>query len=110
MSDSDKSLQDMEEGGDGMTKYGNMMLEFIKKEIFEERTNVSVEEVVTLVAALTDLSVSLLSKFRNDPIDPSRATEIGRDVFKHIVVKIGFDEGQLGQASRYPQPPRHGIQ
>ncbi len=61
MSDSDKSLQDMEEGGDGMTKYGNMMLEFIKKEIFEERKNISVEEVVTLVAALTDLSVSLLS-------------------------------------------------
>src|SRR5205823_13786215 len=70
----------MEEAGDGMTKYGNMMLEFIKKEIFEERKNISVEEVVTLVAALTDLSVSLLSKFRKEPIDPSRATEIGRDV------------------------------
>jgi len=101
MSDSDKSLQDMEEGGEGMTKYGNMMLEFIKKEIFEERTNVSVEEVVTLVAALTDLSVSLLSKFRKDPIDPSRATEIGRDVFKHMVGKIGFDVGQLGKSSLY---------
>jgi len=101
MSDSDKSLQDMEEGGDGMTKYGNMMLEFIKKEIFEERTNISVEEVVTLVAALTDLSVSLLSKFRKDPIDPSRATEIGRDVFKHMVGKIGFDVGQLGKSSLY---------
>ena len=101
MSDSDKSLQDMEEGGDGMTKYGNMMLEFIKKEIFEERTNVSVEEVVTLVAALTDLSVSLLSKFRKDPIDPLRATEIGRDVFKHMVGKIGFDVGQLGKSSLY---------
>ncbi len=101
MSDSDRSLQDMEEGGDGMTKYGNMMLEFIKKEIFEERMNVSVEEVVTLVAALTDLSVSLLSKFRKDPIDPSRATEIGRDVFKHMVGKIGFDVGQLGKSSLY---------
>ncbi len=101
MSDSDRSLQDMEEGGEGMTKYGNMMLEFIKKEIFEERTNVSVEEVVTLVAALTDLSVSLLSKFRKDPIDPSRATEIGRDVFKHMVGKIGFDVGQLGKSSLY---------
>jgi len=101
MSDSDKSLQDMEEGGEGMTKYGNMMLEFIKKEIFEERMNVSVEEVVTLVAALTDLSVSLLSKFRKDPIDPSRATEIGRDVFKHMVGKIGFDVGQLGKSSLY---------
>jgi len=101
MGDSDKSLQDMEEGGDGMTKYGNMMLEFIKKEIFEERTNVSVEEVVTLVAALTDLSVSLLSKFRKDPIDPSRATEIGRDVFKHMVGKIGFDVAQLGKSSLY---------
>jgi hypothetical protein len=101
MSDSDKSLQDMEEGGDGMTKYGNMMLEFIKKEIFEERKNVSVEEVVTLVAALTDLSVSLLSRFRKDPIDPSRATEIGRDVFKHMVGKIGFDVGQLAKSSLY---------
>jgi len=101
MSDSDKAIQDMEEGGDGMTKYGNMMLEFIKKEIFEERKNISVEEVVTLVAALTDLSVSLLSKFRKDPIDPSRATEIGRDVFKHMVGKIGFDVGQLGKSSLY---------
>ncbi len=101
MSDSDKALQDMEEGGNGMTKYGNMMLEFIKKEIFEERKNISVEEVVTLVAALTDLSVSLLSKFRKDPIDPSRATEIGRDVFKHMVGKIGFDVGQLGKSSLY---------
>ena len=101
MSDSDKALQDMEEGGDGMTKYGNMMLEFIKKEIFEERKNISVEEVVTLVAALTDLSVSLLSKFRKDPIDSSRATEIGRDVFKHMVGKIGFDVGQLGKSSLY---------
>ena len=101
MSDSDRVLQDMEEGGEGMTKYGNMMLEFIKKEIFEERKNISVEEVVTLVAALTDLSVSLLSKFRKDPIDPSRATEIGRDVFKHMVGKIGFDVGQLGKSSLY---------
>src|SRR5207302_9209826 len=110
MSDSDKSLQDMEEGGEGMTKYGNMMLEFIKKEIFEERTNVSVEEVVTLVAALTDLSVSLLSKFRKDPIDPSRATEIGRDVFKHMVGKIGFDVGQLGKSSLYAYRSRRVIQ
>jgi hypothetical protein len=101
MSDSDKVLHDMEEGGEGMTKYGNMMLEFIKKEIFEERKNISVEEVVTLVAALTDLSVSLLSKFRKDPIDPSRATEIGRDVFKHMVGKIGFDVGQLAKSSLY---------
>ena len=101
MSDSDKVLQDMEEGGDGMTKYGNMMLEFIKKEIFDGKKDISVEEVVTLVAALTDLSVSLLSKFRKDPIDPTRATEIGRDVFKHMVGKIGFDVGQLGKSSLY---------
>jgi len=91
----------MEEAGDGMTKYGNMMMEFIKKEIFEERKNVSVEEVLTLLAALTDLSVSLLSKFRKEPIDSSRATEIGRDVFKHMVGKIGFDVGQLGKSSLY---------
>src|SRR5207244_12046910 len=101
MSDSDKALQDMEEGGEGMTKYGNMMLEFIKKEIFEERKNISVEEVVTLVAALTDLSVSLLSKSRNAPIDPSIATELGRDVLKHMVGKIGFDVGKLGRSSLY---------
>jgi len=101
MSDSDKTLQDMEEGGDGMTKYGNMMLEFIKKEIFQERKNVSVEEVVTLIAALTDLSVGLLAKFRKEPLDPSRATEIGRDVFKHMVGKIGFDMGQLSKPSLY---------
>src|SRR5438128_12295811 len=101
MSDSDKVLQDMEEAGDGMTKYGNMMLEFIKKEIFEERKNVSVEEVVILVAALTDLSVSLLSKCRKDPIDSSRATQIGRDESKHMAAKIGFDVGQLGKSSLY---------
>ena len=56
---------------------------------------------MTLVAALTDLSVSLLSKFRKEPIDSSRATEIGRDVFKHMVGKIGFDVGQLGKSSLY---------
>jgi len=101
MSDSDKILQDMEEGGDGMTKYGNMILEFVKKEVLQDRKNVSVEEIVTLVAALTDLSVSLLAKFRKEPIDTSRATEIGRDVFRHMVGKIGFDVGQLGKSSLY---------
>jgi len=101
MSDSDKVLQDMEEGGDGMTKYGNMILEFVKKEVFQDRKNVSVEEIVTLVAALTDLSVSLLAKFRKEPIDTSRATEIGRDVFRHMVGKIGFDMGQLSKPSLY---------
>jgi hypothetical protein len=101
MSDSDKILQDMEEGGEGMTKYGNMILEFVKKEVFQDRKNVSVEEIVTLVAALTDLSVSLLAKFRKEPIDPSRATDIGRDVFEHMVGKIGFDVGQLGKSSLY---------
>src|SRR5438034_10800617 len=101
MSDSFKGVQDMDEGVDGMTKYGNMMLEFIKKDIFDGRKDISVEEVVTLVAALTDLSVSLLSKFRKDPIDPTRATEIGRDVFKHMVGKIGFDVGQLAKSSLY---------
>ena len=101
MSDSGKVLQDMEEGGEGMTKYGNMLLEFIKREVFQERKNVSVEEVVTLVAALTDISVSLLSKFRKEPVDPSRATEIGRDVFKHMVGKIGFDMGQLSKPTIY---------
>ena len=84
-----------------MMKYGNMILEFIKKEVFQERKNVSVEEVVTLVAALTDLSVSLLAKFRKEPIDTSQATEIGRDVFKHMVGKIGFDIGQLKKSSLY---------
>jgi len=101
MSDSDKTLRDMEEGGDGMTKYSNMILEFIKKEVFQERKTVSVDEVVVLVAALTDLSVGLLAKFRKDPIDSSRATEIGRDVFKHMVGKLGFDTGQLTKSTMY---------
>jgi len=47
----------MEEGGDGMAKYARMVLEFIKKDVFEDRKQVSVEEVVTLIAALTDISV-----------------------------------------------------
>ncbi len=84
-----------------MTKYGNMLLEFIKKEVFKERTNVTVEEVVTLVAALTDLSVSLLAKFRKDPMEEPQAAEIGRDVFKHMVGKLGFDMGQLRKSTMY---------
>jgi hypothetical protein len=101
MSDSDRVLPDMEEGGDGMTKYSNMMLEFIKKEVFHERKNVSADEIVMLVAALTDLSVSLLAKFRKEPLDESRVAEIGRDVFKSIVGKLGFDMGQLGRSPLY---------
>ncbi len=101
MSDSEKILQDMEEGANGMTKYSNMILEFIRKDIFKERKNVSVDEIVTLVAALTDLSVSLLSKFRKEPVDPSRAAEIGREVFKHMVGKLGFDTGQLVKSTLY---------
>lgn len=91
----------MEEGGDGMTKYSTLLLEFIKKEVFKERTNVTVEEVVTLVAALTDLSVSLLAKFRKDPMNESNAAEIGRDVFKNMVGKLGFDMGQLKKSTMY---------
>lgn len=94
-------LPDMEEGGDGMTKYSNMLLEFIKKDIFKERTNITVEEVVTLVAALTDLSVSLLGKFRKEPIDETRSAEIGRDMFKQLVGKLGFDMGQLKKPTMY---------
>ncbi len=101
MNDTEKILHDMEEGGDGMTKYSNMILEFIRKDIFQERKNVSVDEVVTLVAALTDLSVGLLAKFRKDPVEPSRAAEIGRDVFKHMVGKLGFDTGQLAKSTLY---------
>ena len=84
-----------------MTKYSNMMLEFIKKEVFHERKNVSADEIVMLVAALTDLSVSLLAKFRKEPLDESRVAEIGRDVFKSIVGKLGFDMGQLGRSPLY---------
>ena len=94
-------LGDIEEEGDGMTKYGKMLFEFIKKDIFKERKNVSVEEVVTLVAALTDLSVGLLAKFRKDPLDPSRTAEIGRDLFKQMVGKLGFEIGQLKRPSPY---------
>jgi hypothetical protein len=97
----EKILHDMEEGGEGMTKYSNMMLEFIKKEIFQERKNVSAEEIVTLVAALTDLSVSLLAKFRKEPMEQTRVAEIGRDAFKQIVGKLGFDMGQLERSHLY---------
>ena len=94
-------LRDMEEGGDGMTKYSNMILEFIKRDIFQDRKNVSVEEVVTLVAALTDLSVGLLAKLRKEPLDESRTAEIGRDLFKQIVGRLGFKAEQLGRPSLY---------
>ncbi len=96
MSDPEETLlHDMEEGGDGMTRYSNMILDFIKKQIFQERKNVSAQEIVTLVAALTDLSVSLLSKFRKEPLEEARVAEIGREAFKNIVGKLGFDMGHL---------------
>ena len=101
MTDSGPVLSDMEEGGDGMAKYAAMVLEFIKKDVFEERKQVSVEEVVTLVAALTDISVSLLSRFRKDQVDPAKATEVGRDVFKYMVGRLGFDIDKLGKSNIY---------
>jgi len=85
----------MEEGSDGMVKYATMVLDFIKKDVFQDRKQISVEEVVTLIAALTDISVTLLSKFRKDEVDPSRATEVGRDVFRYLVGRIGFDVDHL---------------
>lgn len=94
-------LHDMEEGGDDMTKYSNMILDFIKKEVFQERKNVSAEEIVTLVASLTDLSVSLLAKFRKEPLEEARVAEIGRDMFKQIIGRLGFDVGQLRRPSLY---------
>lgn len=97
----ERILHDMEEGGDGMTRYSNMMLEFIKKEIFHDRKNVSAEEIVTLVASLTDLSVSLLAKFRKEPLEDARVAEIGREAFKQIIGKLGFDMGHLGRPHLY---------
>ena len=84
-----------------MTKYSNMILDFIKKEVFQERKNVSAEEIVTLVASLTDLSVSLLAKFRKEPLEEARVAEIGRDMFKQIIGRLGFDVGQLRRPSLY---------
>ena len=101
MTDSGPALSDMEEGGDGMAKYARMVLEFIKKDVFEERKQVSVEEVVTLIAALTDVSVSLLAKFRKDEVDLAKATEVGRDVFKYMVGRLGFDIDKLGKSNIY---------
>ncbi len=95
MSGIDKSLQDMEEGSEGMVKYATMVLDFIKKDVFKDRKQVTVEEVVTLIAALTDISVTLLSKFRKDEVDPSKATEVGRDVFRYLVGRLGFDVDHL---------------
>jgi hypothetical protein len=85
----------MEEGSEGMVKYATMVLDFIKKDVFKDRKQVSVEEVVTLIAALTDISVTLLSKFRKDEVDPSKATEVGRDVFRYLVGRLGFDVDHL---------------
>ncbi len=62
MTDSGPALSDMEECGDGCAKYAAMILESIKKDALQDRKQVSVEEVVTLIAALTDISVSLLSR------------------------------------------------
>ena len=84
-----------------MTKYSNMILDFIKREVFHDRKNVSAEEIVTLVAALTDISVNLLAKFRKEPLEEARVAEIGRDAFKQIIGKLGFDIGQLRKPSLY---------
>src|SRR3989442_10073918 len=101
MEDTNKPLQDMEEGADDMTKYSKLFLEFLKKEVFQDRKSISVEEAVTLVAALMDLSVSLLSKFRNEPIDSTKATEISRDAFMQMVDKLGFYNGQIRKSTIY---------
>ncbi len=78
-----------------MVKYATLVLDFIKKDVFKDRRQVTVEEVVTLIAALTDISVTLLSKFRKDEVDPSKATEVGRDVFRYLVGRLGFDVDRL---------------
>src|SRR2546426_12484869 len=101
MSDSNKTLHDMEEGAADMTKYSKLFLEFLKKEVFQDRKSISVEEAVTLVADLMDLSVSLLSKFRNEPIDSTKATEIGRDAFIQMVERMGFYNGQKRKSTIY---------
>jgi hypothetical protein len=101
MTDSGPVLSDMEEGADGMAKYSRMILEFVKKDIFEDRKQVSVEEVVTLVAALTDISVSLLSRFHKEEVEPAKATEAGRDVFKYMVGRLGFDIDKLARSNIY---------
>ena len=82
-----------------MVKYATMMLDYIKTDVFKGRKQVSVEEVVTLIAALTDISVTLLSKFRKDEVDPSKATEVGRDVFRYLVGRLGFDVDHLAGKS-----------
>jgi|SRR5437867_13190342 len=101
MTSSDTPLPDMEEGADGMGRYTKMLLNFIKKDVFAERKQVSVEEVVTLIAAMTDISVSLLSKFRKDEVDPSTTSATGRDVFKYMVGRLGFDIDHLGKSNIY---------
>ena len=82
-----------------MVKYATMILDYIKTDVFKGRKQVSVEEVVTLIAALTDISVTLLSKFRKDEVDPSKATEVGRDVFRYLVGRLGFDVDHLAGKS-----------
>src|SRR6266478_1342361 len=101
MSGPNTPLQDMEEGSEGMVKYATMVLDFIKKDVFKDRKQVSVEEVVTLIAALTDISVTLLSRFRKDQVEPAKATEVGRDVFKYMVGRLGFDIDKLGKSNIY---------
>ncbi len=92
----------MEEGSEGMVKYATMVLDYIKKDVFKDRKQVTVEEVVTLIAALTDISVTLLAKFRKDEVDSSKATEVGRDVFRYLVGGLGFDLDHLaGRPSIY---------
>jgi hypothetical protein len=99
MTSPDTPLHDMEEGSEGMVKYATMLLDFIKTDVFKGRKQVTVEEVVTLIAALTDISVTLLSKFRKEQVDPSKATEVGRDVFRYLVGRLGFDVDHLAGKS-----------
>lgn len=101
MTNPDNTLQDIEEGAEGMTKYSKLILEFMKREVFKDRQNISVEEAITLVAAFTDISVNLLAKFHKEPLDSSKSAAVGRDVFKYMVSQLGFDTAKLRRPSFY---------
>ena len=40
---------------------------------------------------------SLLCRFWKDQVDPAKVTEVGRDVFKYVVGRLGFDIDKLGR-------------
>src|SRR5712692_5603941 len=79
--------------------YAALVADFVKKDVFEGRRENSVEEIVSLVTAFIDISVGLVSHFHKEPVDPTLAMEIDKDVLKYLVGRLGFNVDRMKGSS-----------